>query len=206
MSTISIIGTGSMAAAVSGRIAKAGHTVEVISRDPAKAKELAAKLGNKATTGTYGAKPSGDIVILAVPYPIAAGVLAKFGDALEGKVIVDITNPVSPDMTGLVTPAGSSGAQEIAKSAHAGAHVVKAFNTLFGSVLAKGGRLDAFFAGDDPSAKKRVSTLLESLNLRPLDVGALLMAQTLEAAGLMLIGLAKNGAASFDIALKLNIG
>ena len=71
---------------------------------------------------------------------------------------------------------------------------MKAFNTIFGHVLAKGGRLDAFIAADDPEAKARVSTFIESLGLRPLDVGGLHMASTLEALGLMMIGLAKNGA------------
>ena len=65
-----------------------------------------------------------------------------------------------PDLSGLVTPHGSSGAQETAKVAPAGAHVVKAFNTIFSHVLAKGGRLDAFIAADDPEAKARVSTCL----------------------------------------------
>jgi predicted dinucleotide-binding enzyme len=206
MSTISIIGAGGMAAAIGGLAAKAGHTVEVISRDSAKARALADKLAAGATTGTYGTAPTGDIVILAVPYTTAAAVVADFGDALDGKVIVDITNPVSAGATGLVTPAGSSGAQEIAKGAPASAHVVKAFNTIFGHVLAKGGHLDAFIAADDPEAKARVSTFVESLGLRPLDVGGLQMAQTLEALGLMMIGLAKNGAGSWDIALKVDIG
>lgn len=104
MSTISIIGSGGMATAIAGRIAKAGHTVEVVSRDHAKAQALADKLASAAITGTYGATPAGDIVILAVPYTNAVAVLADFGKALEGKVIIDITNPVAPDLSGLVTP------------------------------------------------------------------------------------------------------
>ncbi|ABE34857.1 NAD binding domain of 6-phosphogluconate dehydrogenase family protein [Paraburkholderia xenovorans LB400] len=204
--TISIIGSGGMAAAIGGRAARAGYTVEVISRDPAKARALADQLAAGATTGTYGAAPAGDIVILAVPYTGAAAVVAEYGNALDGKVIIDITNPISADATGLVTPAGSSAAQEIARGAPAGAHVVKAFNTLFGPVLARGGRLDAFIAADDPQAKARVSTFIESLGLRPFDVGGLHMAQTLESLGLMLIGLAKNGAGTFDIALNVDVG
>ena len=136
-----------MATAVAGRVAKAGHTVEVINRDAAKAQTLAGKLEAGATTGTYGAAPAGHIVILAVPYGSVAAVVADFGDALDGKVIIDLANPVNADLTGLATPAGSSGAQEPAKRLPAGAHVVKAFNTIFGHVLAKGGRLDAFHRG-----------------------------------------------------------
>jgi hypothetical protein len=205
MGIISIIGSGGMATAIAGRVAKAGHTVEVLGRDPAKAKALANQLVG-GITGTYGVAPAGDIVILAVPYASAAAVVTEYGDALAGKVIIDVTNPVAPDLSGLVTPHGSSGTQEIAKGAPVGAHVVKAFNTLFGHVLAKGGRYDAFFAADDAEAKVRVSTFLESLGLRPLDVGGLHMAQTLESLGLMMIGLAKNGAGTWDIALNVDIG
>jgi predicted dinucleotide-binding enzyme len=206
MSTISIIGSGTMASAIAGRVAKAGHTVEVIGRDTVKAQALADKLGSGAITGTYGAAPVGDIVILAVPYAGAAAAAADFGDALDGKSIIDITNPVAPDLLGLVTPHGSSGAQETAKALPVGAHVVKAFNTMFGHVLAKGGRLDAFIAADDAGAKAQVSTFLESLGLRPLDIGGLQMAQSLEWLGLMMIGLAKNGAGTWDIAMTVDIG
>jgi predicted dinucleotide-binding enzyme len=206
MSTISIIGSGGMAAAIGGLAAKAGHTVEVMSRDAAKARALAEQVGAGATTGTFGAAPAGDIVILAVPYSAVLDVVKQYGEELAGKLLVDITNPVAPDLSGLVTPHGSSGAQETAKGLPAGAHVVKAFNTIFGHVLAKGGRLDAFIAADDADAKARVSTFLESLGLRPLDVGGLHMAQTLEALGLMMIGLAKNGAGTWDIAMKVDIG
>jgi predicted dinucleotide-binding enzyme len=206
MSTISIIGSGTMAAAIGDRVAKAGHIVEVISRDPAKAKALADRLAAGATTGSYGAAPSGDIVILAVPYSSAASVVADFGETLTSKLIIDVANPVNSDLSGLLTPLGSSGAEETAKGLPADAHLVKAFNTIFGHVLAKDARLDAFFAADDPQVKARVSTFIESLGLRPFDVGGLRMAQTLEALGLMMIGLAKNGAGTWDFALNVDIG
>ncbi|MGF6768102.1 putative dinucleotide-binding enzyme [Paraburkholderia sp. GAS199] len=206
MSTISIIGAGGMAAAIGGRIAAAGHTAEIITRDAAKAQALADQLAASATTLEYGAVPSGDIVILAVPYASAASVVAEYGNALDGKVIIDITNPVALDLKSLVTPNGSSGTQEIAKHAPAGAHFVKAFNTIFGHVLTRGGPLDAFIAADNAQARSSVSAFIESLGLRPLDVGGLHMAQTLEALGLMMIGLAKNGAGTWDIAMKVDIG
>ena len=195
MSGISIIGLGNLAR-VLGTIALAGgNTVEVIGRDPAKAADLAGALGGGATAGTIGAAPAGDIVILAVPYASAAPVVSQYGDALAGKVIVDVTNPIDgTDFTGLLTPDGSSAAQEIAKAAPASAHVVKAFNTLFGHVLAArkaGDRpLDVFIAGDDAEAKARVSSFIESLALRPLDTGDLKMAQWLEGAGLLMVRLA----------------
>ncbi len=192
MSSISIIGLGNMAGALAGRALAGGNAVEIIGRDPAKTKELAAALGS-ATVGTPGATPAGDIVILAVPYASAATVVSEYGDALHGKVIIDITNPVNADFTGFVTSDGSSGAQEVAKAAPAGAHVVKAFNTLFSNVLlagpAEGRPLDVFIAGDDAQAKARVSAFIESLGLRPMDTGRLPMARALKNAALLELGL-----------------
>jgi predicted dinucleotide-binding enzyme len=194
MSTISIIGTGGMAAAIGGLAAKAGHTVEVMSRDAAKARALAEQVGAGATTGTFGAAPAGDIVILAVPYSAVLDVVKQYGEELAGKVLVDITNPVASDHTSFVTPGDSFGAQEIAKVAPVDAKVVKAFNTQFSHVLAagpaEGHPLDVFIAGDDAQAKARVSAFIESLGLRPMDTaGPLPMASTLEHACLLSLGL-----------------
>jgi hypothetical protein len=195
MSSISVIGLGNMARALADRALAGGNAVEIIGRDQVKAKELAAALGG-ATVGTAGAVPAGDIVVLAVPYPSAAAVVSEYGDALHGKVIVDITNPISSDLKGFITPDGSSGAQEIAKAAPAGAQVVKAFNTVFSHVLAagpvEGGRLDVFIAGDDAQAKARVSDFIESLGLRPLDTGELPMARALENVAVLSLGLVAN--------------
>jgi predicted dinucleotide-binding enzyme len=203
MSSISVIGLGNMARALANRALAGGNAVEIIGRDPVKAKELAAALGG-ATVGTPGAAPAGDIVVLAVPYAGAAAVVSEYGDALHGKVIIDVTNPVSPDAQSLVTPEGSSGAQEIAKAAPAGAHVVKAFNTVFGHMLAQGDPLDVLIAGDDAEAKAAVSAFIESLGLRPMDTGPLEMARWLEGTGLVMIGLGRYGAGSFDFTLGIN--
>ena len=128
MTTISIIGSGNMATAIGTRAAKHGHSVEILSRNTAKAQALADQIGSGTTVGTFGATPSGDIVIVAVPYTDVVSAVADYGDALAGKVIIDISNTFNADATGLVTPDGISGAQEIAKAAPASAHVVKAFN------------------------------------------------------------------------------
>jgi|SRR6185312_3877071 len=204
MSSISIIGTGNMASAMAERALAGGNAVEIIGRDPVKAKELAAALGG-ATVGTAETAPAGDIVILAVPYAGAAAVVSEYGDTLRGKVVIDITNPVSPDLTGFVTPEGSSGAQEIAKAAPDGAHVVKAFNTLFANVLADGRPVDVFIAGDDAPAKAHVSVFIESLGLRPLDAGPLPMARALENVGLLEISLLNHSIKHTDFFLGVNV-
>ena len=200
MTTITIIGSGNMATAIGTRAAKHGHTIELMSRNTAKAQALAAQIGNGATVGTFGAKPLGDIVILAVLYASAVEVVAKYGDAVAGKILVDITNPFNADVSGLVTTRGNSVTEQIAAAAPEGTHVVKAFNSILHDVLAQDKPVDVFFAGDGAEAKASVAAFLESLDMRPLDAGGIEMASVLEWAGILLVGLARNGA-GFEIAL-----
>jgi predicted dinucleotide-binding enzyme len=204
MSSISVIGSGNMAGAIGALALKGGNAVEVTGRDAAKAAALARALGGGATAATWGGPPAGDIVILAVLFDSAVPVVSDYGDALDGKIIVDITNPFNASATGLATPDGTSVAQMVAEAAPASAHVVKAFNTIFRDVLAAGGPLDVFMAGDDAQAKASVSAFIESLGLRPRDAGELSMAHALEAAGLLSVGLARNGVGNLNFSLGLN--
>ena len=205
MSSISIIGTGNMASTIGALAVAGGNTVEVIGRDQSKAADLAKDLGGSATAGEFGAVPAGDIVIVALLYANVVPVVTQYGDALAGKVIVDISNPFNSEADGLAIPDDTSIAQEVAEAAPASASVVKAFNTIFGVVLAQGRPLDVFIAGDDARAKAGVAEFVESLNLRPLDVGGLTMAHWPEGAGLVVMGLARNGVGNFDFALGVTV-
>ena len=201
MSNISIIGTGNMARAIGALAVAGGNTVEVIGRDQSKAADLAKALGGSTTTGEFGAVPAGDIVIVALGYANVVPVVTQYGDALADKVIVDICNPFNSAADGLAIPDDTSIAQEVAKAAPASASVVKAFNTAFGHVLAKGRTLDVFIAGDDARPRRPLRSSSTSLALRPLDVGGLNMAHWLEGTGLVLMGLAQHGLGNFDFAL-----
>ena len=203
MSIISIIGTGNMARTIGARAVAGGNTVEVMGRDQSKAEDLAKALGGGATTGEWGTAPAGDIVIMALLYDGVMPTVTHYGDALAGKVIVDISNPFNSTFDGLAHREETSIAQEVAKVAPAGASVVKAFNTIFRNVLEKG-RPNVFIAGDDAQAKAGVAAFIESIGLRPLDVGGLKMAHWLEGAGLVTVGLAGNGVGHWDFALGVN--
>lgn len=204
MSTITIIGAGNMATAIGTRAARNGHTVEIMSRKPANAQAVAEQIGNGAFAGTYGAVPVGDIVVLAVLYQGAVDAVTHFGEALAGKILVDITNPFNADGTGIVTTEGDSVSQQIAAAAPAGTHVVKAFNTIFRHVLAEDTPLDVLFAGDSTEARARFAEFVTSLGMRPLDTGGLEGAYVLEWAAVLLMGLARNGA-GWNVALGANI-
>lgn len=200
MTTISIIGSGNMATAIGGRAAKHGHTVEIMSRDRGKAQASAARIGHGATVGEYGARPAGDIVFLAVLYAGAVDVVKQYGDALAGKIVIETTNPFNADASGVVTTPGNSISQQIAAAAPSDTQVMKAFNTVFRNVLATDRSLDVFFAGGNAEARVRVAEFLKSLDLRPLDAGGLETTHALEWAGILIMGLARNGG-GFDIAL-----
>ncbi len=203
MSSITFIGTGNMARTIGTLAVAGGSTVEVMGRDQSKAEDLAEALGSGATTGTWGAVPAGNIVIMALLYDGVVPVVVEYGDALAGKVIVDISNPFNATFDGLAHSEETSIAQEVAEVAPASASVVKAFNTIFRGVLEKG-RPDVFMAGDDAQAKAGLAAFIGSLGLRPLDVGSLKMAHWLEGVGVVTVGLAGNGVGHGDFALGVS--
>lgn len=192
MTAISIIGTGGMGSAIAAIAAKAGAEVQVLARDLDKARELAAQTG--ATAATVGDALTGELVVLAVPFSVVDEIVTAYGAQLDGRIIVDLTNPVDfATFDGLVVPADSSAAAIIA-SKTPGAKVVKAFNTTFAATLAAGvvGEITTtvLVAGDDDGAKGAVIELVRAAGLEAVDAGALTRARELEALGFLQITLA----------------
>lgn len=211
MTTITIIGNGSMARGLAARALAAGRTVEILGQDAGKAEALAAELGAGVTAGTTAAAPRGEIVVLAVPFEAAKSVVSAYGAALANKTIVDITNPVNFEtFDSLVVGPGTSAAEEIAKLAPAGAHVVKAFNTTFAGTLVAGETggqpLDVFIAGDDDAATAAVSSFVSAAGQRPLVVGPLKRSRELEGFQFVLMTMQANPAFedfNWDTGLKV---
>ena len=197
MNTITIVGTGNMARGIAARALAAGRTVELLNRDASKAAAVAAELGSNVTSGTVGQAPAGDIVVLAVPFDAAKEIVSAYGDALAGKTIVDITNPVNFEtFDSLVVAPGTSAAEEIA--ALTPGNVVKAFNTTFAGALiageTEGQILDGFIAGDNAEATAAVASLMSDGGMRPLVVGALKRSSELEGFQFLVMTLQANPA------------
>lgn len=209
MTTISIIGTGNMARGIGSRALASGQTVQFIDREPAKATELAAELGDNATSGSITDTPEAGIVVLALPFDGAKEYVSANAGALAGKVLIDITNPLNFEtFDSLVVPADSSAAEEIAKLVP-NAHIVKAFNTTFAGTLAEGkidGKpLDVFIAGAD-DARAQVAEFVRNAELRPLEVGGLHHARELEGIQLLVMAMQANPAFesfNWDTGLKI---
>lgn len=181
---VSVIGTGNMGRAFAARLVQAGHSVGVVGREAAKAAAVASATGAVAVAGA--AATEAEVIVLAVPYGNAVEALKALGNGIEGRVVIDISNPLTPDYMGLTIGHTTSAAEEIAK-ALPGIALVKGFNTVFAEVLASGRKTEggrdvpAFLASDDAEAKAVASRLAQSIGFAAVDAGGLKNARYLEA-------------------------
>ncbi len=173
MADVSIIGSGNMGHAIEGIVSTGGYTAELLGRD---------------------GEITGDIVVLAVPYPAVDDVIAQRGDALAGKVVVDITNPLDFEtFDSLVVPADGSATAVIAEKLPQ-SRVIKAFNTTFAATLGSGNvgplTTTVLIAGEDDAAKSQLAEILTAAGLEAIDAGGLSRARELESLGFLQIKLA----------------
>lgn len=176
MTNLTILGTGNMGQAIAFVAAKGGHNVQQLGQE------------DLATAVT------GDIVVLAVPYPAIDQIVEQRGDQLAGKIVVDITNPLNFEtFDSLVVPADGSAAAEVAAKLP-NSRVLKAFNTTFAGTLTAGtvGPLTTtvLIAGDDADAKAELASVVTSGGLKAIDAGSLKRARELEAVGFLQLTLA----------------
>jgi predicted dinucleotide-binding enzyme len=176
MTTVSILGKGTMGTAIAGIVERGGNVAE----------SFDSKDTDKPVTG--------EVVVLAVPYPAVKDVLSQRADQLEGKIVVDITNPLDFETFDSLTVAPDSSATAEIAAALPGSKVVKAFNTNFAATLATGTVGDApttvLIAGDDDDAKARLAGIVTAGGLAATDSGSLRRARELESLGFLQITLA----------------
>jgi 8-hydroxy-5-deazaflavin:NADPH oxidoreductase len=167
---IAVIGKGNVGSALGRGLERAGHEVRTVGKDP---------------SGVRDAAAWGEVIILAVPFPAIDETIRELGDSVRGKVVVDVTNALTPDYQ-LALGFSTSGAEELQKKVPT-AKVVKAFNTVFAEHMAtgqvKGEPLTLFVAGDDPRTKEQVLALGKDMGFDPVDAGALKNARWLETLG-----------------------
>ena len=183
---IGIIGAGNVGRALATASVRAGHAVTITSTTAREAEGVAAEVGATAVGSNKAAVVDAAAVILAVPFDAVHAIVGELGAALQGKVLIDVTNRFAPEQLG-----GPSNAELIQQMAP-NARVVKAFNTIFAAHQADpvidGIQLDGFVAGDG-AAKQQVLDLVASLGFRPIDAGPLPMARALEGMGTLNISL-----------------
>jgi predicted dinucleotide-binding enzyme len=189
MTNVTIFGSGKMGAAIESVLVAGGASVDHI------------------TSSDYWKDVSGELVIVATPYPAIKEITSRYADELEGKIVVDITNPVNTEtFDGLAVPVGSSSAAELAALLPS-SRVLKAFNTNFADTLASKSvgpnKTTVLVAGDDAAAKTTLIDALVAGGVGAVDVGSLKRAQELEALGFLQISLAASGKISWAGGLAL---
>ena len=193
---VAVIGSGNVGSAVARAFTSAGHDVVVADVSSESLETLAQALPVQTTTSNTEAVAGADAVVLAVPFGAVQSIAADLASELAGTIVIDVTNPLADDLSGLSTNGQS--AAELVQQAAPQARVVKAFNTVFAANQADpavdGIQLDGFVAGDDEDAKATVLEVLGEVGYRPIDVGALSAARYLEGMAFLNIALnARNG-------------
>jgi 8-hydroxy-5-deazaflavin:NADPH oxidoreductase len=200
-----IIGSGNVGSAIAHAVTNAGHDAVVAAPSEQDLRTLADEVPIATTTSNRDAVNGADAVVLAVPFGAVNDIVTGLRDELADKIVIDVTNPVAPDLSGLTTD-GTSGPELVARAAPK-ARVVKAFNTVFAANQATatvdGTQLDGFVAGDDTDAKQTVMSLLAKIGFRPVDVGGLSVARYLEGMGYINIALNARNDGSWQSGWKL---
>jgi predicted dinucleotide-binding enzyme len=204
---IGIIGSGNVGGALGRRWAAAGHEILFSSRNPSSGamQAVVAEAGPTARAASPGeAAAEGEIVLLATPWNATRDAIRGAG-SLEGKVLIDATNPLLPNLAGLEMGTTTSGGEQVAGWAP-GARVVKAFNTIGANIMADPGFGDSrpvlFYCGDDKAAKQKVHQLAAEIGFDAHDAGPLRQARLLEPFALLWISLALEHGYGREIAFR----
>jgi predicted dinucleotide-binding enzyme len=204
---IAIIGTGNVGSALGGRWAEKGHRVIYGSRDPESDKVKSLLNSQKSTNATSpkDAAAQAEVVVFATPWPATKEAVKSAGD-LAGKIVVDCTNPIAPNLNGLILGQTTSAGETLAEWAK-GAFIVKAFNTtgsknmsdpVYGSE-----KISMFICGDNVDAKKTISKLASDIDFDVVDCGKLIASRYLEPFAMLWIHLSYVMGLGPDIAFKL---
>jgi 8-hydroxy-5-deazaflavin:NADPH oxidoreductase len=205
---IAILGTGGVGAALGLRWGEAGHDITYGSRAPDsdKVRQLVAKSGSRAVaTGPREAINDAEVILLAVPWPVARETLTQLGSLAE-RTIIDCTNPLLSDLSGIELGHVISAGEQIAAWAP-DANVVKAFNTASVKVMLNpqfgDHRATMFYCGDNPAAKLTVRGLIEQIGFDPIDSGSLTSSRYLEPLAMLYIHLAFRQGFGSNCAFKI---
>ena len=205
---IGIIGSGKMGSGLGKLWAQKGHHVFFsFSRDPKKLAALAeSSPGCRAGTPAEAVAAS-EVVLLSTVWAAVEEALKAAGE-IKDKIVIDCTNPLKPDLSGLAVGTTTSAGEEVAKLIPY-SRVVKAFNTAFAEIYHSETRLfgsrrpTMFFCGDDARAKSTVSALANEIGFEPIDAGTLACARYLEPLAMLMIQLGHKQGLGTNIALSL---
>ncbi|HEY7677782.1 MAG TPA: NAD(P)-binding domain-containing protein [Candidatus Methylomirabilis sp.] len=205
---IAIIGAGNVGSALGKGWAAKGHDIAFGVRNPGDTRVQAViqATGNRARAASVKeAAADAAVVVLATPWGATQEAIRAAG-SLSGKIVIDATNPLRADLSGLAIGPATSAGEEVARWAP-GATVVKAFNTTGAGNMANprfgGEAASMFLCGDDAAAKKTVASLAEALGFEAVDAGPLAQARLLEPLAMLWISMAYAFGHGPNIAFRL---
>jgi len=190
--TTAIIGIGKIGGAVARHLVAGGESVVLAATDQSHVEALAGELGPLARAASVeDAITDGDAVVFAVWLDTMRELIPQYAPLLEGKVVVDPSNPIGFDDSGQpfrTLPEGQSAGSVVAALLPAGAHYVKAFGTLGADALAAGAhraprRAVLFYATDDDTAAATIERLIRAAGFDPLKAGGVADAGGIEVPG-----------------------
>jgi NADPH-dependent F420 reductase len=205
--SIGIVGAGNMGRSIATQLAQTGEDVSLTDRNPGKAETVVAEIpGDAVRAADVSDALASDVVVLALWYPGTTDFAGEHADELDGKIVVDISNPLDESWIRLGIDPSTSAAELLAEQLP-GSRIVKAFNTTHAPALADGQvdeiALDVLLASDDDAAKSQVSQLVEAAGLRPIDAGRLDNARLLERLTAFQIELSQRYGLDFRLTFKL---
>jgi hypothetical protein len=205
---IGILGAGNVGGTLGRAWVRKGHDVffGVPRPQEGKTQELLKSIGAKSRAGTVPeAAAASEVIVLATPWPATEQAIKDAGN-LAGKVVIDCTNPLKPDFSGLAIGYTTSGAEQVAEWAE-GAKVFKAFNQTGFNIMADpvfdGRRTVIFVCGDDDAQKPTVLKLAADIGFEAIDAGSLVIARLLEPYAMLWIHLANARGLGRDFAFGL---
>jgi len=193
--TTAIIGVGHIGKTLGEHFVAGGERVVLAARDQADAARVASELGEldsaASAASVADAIAQADVVVLAVMLDVIRDLVPRYADALEGKVVIDPSNPVALDEAGNLyrtLPEDESAASVVAGLLPAGAHYAKAFGTLLATSWQSAAnrtprRAVLFYATDDEQAAAVVERLIRAAGFDPVKVGGVSEAARIEAGG-----------------------
>jgi predicted dinucleotide-binding enzyme len=189
-----MVGAGTLSRAIAGHVVKAGHDVVFSnSRGPETLKDVVDAFGPHASAGTIAEAGAADFVVLAVPWTKVREAVGNL-PAREGRIVIDATNQWASLTPTFVADKLDIGGSELVASLIPGAHVIKAFDNMYGPYVAAdpitaAGRRILFYAGDDQNSKKLFRSVVEGFGFAPVDLGPLPMGRLMQVDGGPLTGL-----------------
>ena len=189
-----MIGAGTLSQAIAGHPLKAGHQVIFSnSRGPDTLAELVTRLGPDAYAGTIAQAGEADFVVLATTWSRVRDALGMLPPR-PGRILIDATNQWADPPPAAVLDTLDVGGSELVASLLPDAHVIKAFDNLYGPVIAAdpvtpAGRRILFYAGDDANAKRRFHAVVNEFGYAPVDLGPLTMGRLMQVGDGPLTGL-----------------